>query len=159
MRLPIRATSLVVFFFSRLDRQWSRCARRLWFCRRVLAFEISMQLWVSQPDIALHVAAEESRIQEVHSFSGPNASRFLQGRICLGPSMKVSCTHICIVLHLLSSKSNFLDRLKPACLVISLVVYALYWCTRCIQIHWWWLVHVFSQVQCPSTVQFDQSQL
>ena len=82
---------------------------------------------VSQPDIALHVPAEESRKHEVHSFSGPNASRCLQSLIGLG---KVSCTQICIV-HLLSSKSDSICRRTPTCLV----VHSLSWCSRCIQIH------------------------
>ena len=64
-------------------------------------------------------------------FSGPNASRLLQSLICLGPNMKVTRTQICIVLHLLSSKSTSFYRLTPTCLV----VYSLSWCSHCIQIH------------------------
>ena len=54
------------------------------FGQRVHVFDISMQLWVSQPDIALHVSAESGRIFAGHSFSGPTSSRYLQGPICRG---------------------------------------------------------------------------
>ena len=43
---------------------------------------------------------------------------------------KISCTHICIELHLLSSELDSFFRLTPTCLVISLVVYSLLLCSR-----------------------------
>ena len=59
------------------------------------------------------------------TFSGPNVSLFQPDLICLGPSMKVTCKQICIVLHLLSSESDFFCRPTPTRLVVSLVVYSL----------------------------------
>ena len=56
---------------------------------------------------------------------GQNASRFLKSLICHGPNMKVSCTQICFVLHLLSSESDPFFRQTPTCLVVSLMVYSL----------------------------------
>ena len=49
----------------------------------------------------LPVLVELTRIHEVHSFSGPSVSLFLQDPTFLGSNMKVSCAHICFVLHLL----------------------------------------------------------
>ena len=66
--------------------------------------------------------------------SEPNVLRFPQGQICLWPNRKASCTKICTVLHVLSSELDSFFRLTPTCLVVSLVVYPLSWCSRCIQI-------------------------
>ena len=74
---------------------------------------------------------------------------FLQSLICLGLNMKVSCTQIYVVLHLLSSELDSFFCQTPTCLVISRVVYSLSWCSRSIQILWWWVVRVSSQVHCP----------
>ena len=54
----------------------------------VLVFEIATQIWVSEPNIALHISVEYGRIREVHIFSGPNAPRLLQNLNCLGKNMK-----------------------------------------------------------------------
>ena len=58
-------------------------------------------------------------------FNGPNVSLFQQDSSCLGPGMKVSYKQICIVLLDLSSESDSVFRLTPACPVVSLVVYSL----------------------------------
>ena len=68
-------------------------------------------------------------------FTRLHVSLFLQDPICLGLGMKVSYKQICIVLLHLSSKSDSFCRLTPTCLVVSLVVYSLFWCSCCIPIH------------------------
>ena len=67
----------------------------------------------------------DSQILEARSFSGANVSLCLRDPICLGPSMKVSCNLICIVLFHLSSESDSVLRRTPVCLVVSLVVCSL----------------------------------
>ena len=65
---------------------------------------------------------------------GQNVSLFQQDPICLGPSMKVSCKQICILLLHLSSESESVFRLTPVCLAVSLVVCSQLQCSYCILI-------------------------
>ena len=99
-------------FFSRLDLAAKSLSTKTDFVNAFLVFDISMQICVSQPDIALLVSSAKSRMHEVHAFAGPGASRFLKGLIRLGSNMKVSSAWICIALHLLSLKSNSFYRLQ-----------------------------------------------
>ena len=106
--------------------------------------------------------SEKSRIHEVASFSGTHASRFLQGLICLGPKMKVSCTQICVVLHLLSSESDSFFRLTSTCLVVSFVVCVRvaskfiddHWCLSQIRFN----VQIMSSLICTNPQQPVQQQ-
>ena len=67
---------------------------------------------------------DKKRIHEARSFSGPSVSVFPQDLICLGPDTKVSCTQIGIALLHLSSEPDFIFRLTPVCLVVSLVAWS-----------------------------------
>ena len=119
----------------RLGRQQSRCPRRLWSCQHVSVFDISALLWAFLPETALHVSKGPSRNHEARSFSGPNVSLFQQDPICVGPSMKVSCKQICIVLLHLSSESDSVFRPTPVCPAVSLVVCSLLQCLYCILLY------------------------
>ena len=99
-----------------------------------LSSKISVLLWAFPPATALHVSVKQNRIHEARSFSGPNVSLFQHDPIHLGPSMRVSCKQICIVLLHLSSESDFVFRLTQVCPVISVVVCSLLWCSYCILI-------------------------
>ena len=71
---------------------------------------------------------------QVHAFAGPGPSRVLQGLIRLGSNMK-SLKHIDLnrVASSLFKIELFLP--SPTCLVVSLVVYSLSWCSQCIEVH------------------------
>ena len=97
------------YFFSRLGRQRNRCPPRLILSPFV--FKTVLHPWVSLPDTVLCVSMEQSRILAVRSLSGPSVSLLQQDPICLGPSMKVSCMQICILLR------DSVFRLTPVCLL------------------------------------------
>ena len=149
---PLRRTLLLLrsglsnSTIPNLGHQSSRTPSRDWVSSKidshkdfglvnVFVFEIVLQRWDSRPDTGLHASVEQSQILSVHSFSGPNASRFLQGLFFLGPHKKASCTRICIVVLHLSSESDSVFRLTLTCLAVALVMCSLFWCSRCIQIH------------------------
>ena len=90
--------------------------------------------WASSPDIALHVSTGQSRIREAHSFSGPNVRCFSKIQY-VGPSMKVSCKQICILLLHLSAEADSVFRLTQVCLAVSLVVCSVLQCSYYIPIH------------------------
>ena len=77
----------------------------------------------------------QRRIVDFTDSLGQMLCAFCKILICLGPNMTVSYTQICIVLHLLPSEANSFFRLTPTCLVVSLVVDSVSWCSRCIHIH------------------------
>ena len=100
--LPIQSCS-----FSRLDRQRSRCPRRLCLCQRVLVFGIVLQLLVSRQDTVLY----QWNASVVRSLSGPKVMFFRKIQSVLGINTTVSCKQICVQLHLPSSE---LDSFLPS---------------------------------------------
>ena len=149
--VPSETNSVVFFFFfSRLDRQRTRCPRRMCFCQRVLVIGIVLQLWACRQDtVRAPRFSGNTRILAVRMPSGPHVLRFPRGRICLLPNRKASRTKICIVLHLPSSEFDSCFGPTPTCLVVSLGVYSLSWCSRCIQI--------LCDEECVSQVRFSMS--
>ena len=115
---------------------------------------------LSQPDIALHVTMGQSRIHEAPSFSGPNVSRFLQDQIFLGPKNE-SLTQA--DLYFVASSLFRIGVRLPSNTILSCSF------SRGVLTVFVFVLHpdslmmsgarVSCLVQCPSTVQFDQSQL
>ena len=138
---PIRPNSVVFFFFfetgspanslSMKNVIFSTCSGHP---NRIAALSFPTRYRASR-------FSGNTRILVVHSPSGR--------QICCWPNRKASCTKICIVLHVLSSELDSFFRLTPTCLVVSLVVYPLSWCSRCIQI--------LCDEECVSQVRFSMS--
>ena len=62
----------------------------------------------------------------IHSFGGPNASRFLQSVVCRGAKYEnLMHRDLYRVASSVSSESDSFFRLTPTCLVVSLEVYSL----------------------------------
>ena len=109
-----------------------------------------MQLWACRQDtVRAPRFSGNTRILAVRLPSGPHVLWFPRSRICLLPNRKASRTKICIVLHLPSSEFDSCFGPTPTCLVVSLGVYPLSWCSRCIQI--------LCDEECVSQVRFSMS--
>ena len=101
----------------------AKSSRRLWFCQRALVFEIVMQFWASQPDISLHVSVGQNQIREIHSFSGPIASRVF-ARCILSRISNESFMHADKISCCIFGVDSFF-RLTSTCLAVFLVLCSL----------------------------------
>ena len=145
---PVRQIPLCFFFFETGSPANSLSTKNVFLstcsCHRNRIAALGLPTRYGAPRFS-----GNTRILAVHSPSGPNVLRFPRGRICLLPNRKASRTKICIVLHLPSSEFDSCFGPTPTCLVVSLGVYSLSWCSRCIQI--------LCDEECVSQVRFSMS--
>ena len=123
-------------FFSRLGLERNRCPQKTVILSTCSCLRKSCcSFGSSRPGTGLHASVEETLIiLAVHSSSGRN--------------VKVSCTQVCIVLHLRSSELDSFFRPTTSCLAISIP-----WCTHCVASRF------CDDEECVSQVRFNVQEL